>query len=121
MVWEIRKRNFYKVCKSFVEMANVFQNLSKEISPTDRYAVKKILREGARMIIHQENALGNGVDDNGVQDMAPRVIKDLTEVGVSSDVLRQAICIFYRDDPMILDQLQRCQYGKDYLRGLEAF
>jgi hypothetical protein len=57
---------------------------------------------------------------NGAEDMGPRTIRHLSELGINRSILQRAICSFYRDNPSIIDKLKEISDGRDYLSGLEA-
>lgn len=87
-----------------------------ELRPHDRYSVARYLLDNANLVIKYAPESGNLVTD-----LADRNIKELTKLGVSRRILTEAICIFYRDFPSVLEQLDTSNRGRDYLAGLEIW
>lgn len=92
------------------------ESLRPDINPNDRYCVAQYLAAQGRFILcynHEQP------EDNGAGDMGSRTLHKLEECGVSKPVLTQAICLFYRDNVALIDELRSSGDGQDYLSELE--
>jgi len=84
----------------------------------DRYSVADYLLSQANFMLDRFR----DESDNATQDFGSRTIEGLLILGISKKVLCEAICLFYRDNPDVVDRVKsRSLYDADYLSSLRNF